>query len=87
MTGTDAYAEHASKDLMCAYISGTDAYAEHTCQELIRVLKLKLNDAWLPQKFKKISFYFSPKFTYPNMLHGVKIMIIRVIENLTLRHL
>ncbi len=70
-----------------AYMSGTDTYAEHSCQELIRMLKLKLNDAWLPPKIKIISLFFSPKVPYPEMLHGVKIMIIRVIENLTLRHL
>jgi hypothetical protein len=36
---------------------------------------------------KVTSLYFRPKVTYPERLYGVKIMKIRMIENLPLGHL
>ncbi len=55
----------------------------------MRTLSIQIRNEMMPSypKIKIISLHFSPEVSYTERLSGVKIMKIRVIENLTLGHL
>ncbi len=91
MSGADEYPERTLQELMCALSMRVRNWCVLWACTSVFTCMININvqipfPAPPPQK-KISSLYFNPKFTYPERLHGVKIIKIRGIKTLTLGHL